>query len=164
MIITLDDLVKRDGERSAESWILALCVKAVAQKKISRGWDGTTVSGEPVLAFINSGRWLARCKVCGNLVYVTPSTPLAYCPECGNGGSQAAWPVEFPVDREEIEQVLLAREVVVPAGRLVRNEIEEALNARPVIPGLARNWRPGITAAELRAENEMATNQRGAKK
>lgn len=156
MIITMENIVQRDGERSVISWVLKACAAAIQQKKIRRGWDGITISGEPVLAFVNSGRWLARCKVCGNLVYVSHLVPLMYCPECGNGDSETAWPVDFPAEREEIEQALLAREVAVPAGRLIRNEIEEALNARPMIPGLTRAWRPGISVEDLLRENEFA--------
>ncbi len=160
-IITLDDLVIRDQQRNVEQWILWMCTRSIDAKKISQGWDGRSIEGEPVLAFVNNGRWLARCKVCGNPMYVSWLVPIVYCPECGNGGSQVAWPVEFPDERERIEAALISRLVeLADPKKLIRNDVEWALNARPVIPGLGRNWRPGITVEQLMAENDEALKGR----
>lgn len=159
-IITLEDLVTRDQKTSVEDWILWACAKSVEAKKILQGWDGHSIDGEPVLAFVNNGRWLARCKVCGNPMYVSYQTPVAYCSECGNGGTYVAFPVAFPVDREEIEAALLTRKVVVREGQYIRNDVEWALNSRPAIPGLGRNWRPGITVQQLQEANEAASKGR----
>lgn len=158
IIINLDHLAERDGKPDAKSWILAICADAIKQKRISRGWDGEAISGEGVYAFVNNGRWLARCKVCDTPMYVSPTTPVFYCSECGNGGSQSAWPVQFPENREDIEAALLEREVSVPTTRKARNQIEAALNSIPVIPGLGRDWRPGVTVDQLRLENRDANN------
>ena len=165
-IITLDDLVIRDGQENIRAWILWKCKEAMGAKKFEQGWDGETISGEPVLAFVNNGRWLGRCKVCANPIYVSWMTPVLYCPECGNGGSTSAWSVEFPSERERIEAALLLRPVGLPdPKRLIRNPVEFALSARPMIPGLARAWRPGISAATLEEENTMAfEKQRGVRR
>lgn len=159
-IITLDDLVTRDQQESVEAWLLMKCEEAIKAGKIKTGWDGTSVEGEPVYAFVNNGRWLARCKVCGNPVYVSPQTPIFYCPECGNGGSGSAWGVQFPDERESIEAALLKRPVeLVKSKRMIRNDVERAFNERPVVSGLTRNWLPGKSLDELRAENAEALNK-----
>lgn len=156
-IITLNEVVARDKQDSVQAWIIWKCEESIKAKKIKQGWDGVSIEGEPVLAFVNNGRWLARCKVCSNPVYVSPTKPILYCPECGNGGSKSAWGVEFPLDREKIEAELLRRPMeLADPNRLVRNEIEEAFNSRPVIAGLTRAWRPGITVETLAKENDDA--------
>ena len=168
-IISLDDLVIRDEQEDVKAWILWMCKRSIEAKKIAHGWDGKSVEGEAVLAFVNNGRWLGRCKICGNPIYVSWKTPILYCMECGNGGRKAAWPVEFPAEREQIEAVLIRRLVeLANPKRLIRNDVELAFNTRPAIPGLARTWRPGVTAEMLEAENEAArsettrrTNRRG---
>jgi hypothetical protein len=159
-IISLDDLAERDGKPDVKTWLLAKCDEAIKAGKIKAGWDGATVAGEPVMAFINFGRWGARCKVCNTPMYVSPRTPVFFCVECGNGGTRAAWGVEFPEDRERIEAALLRRETRVDESKLIRNRVERAFKARPVSPDLARNWRAGIGADDL--ENENA--ERGAKR
>lgn len=163
-IITLDDLVLRDAQRNVEAWILWMCERAISSKKIVRGWDGKSIDGGAVMAFVNQGRWLARCKVCGNPSYVSWKTPIFYCVECGNGKSGAAWPVEFPVEREEIEKALLKREVEVNEGKYVRNEVESAFNSRPVRAGLPRSWRPGISVEELNAEADSISDAKRGRK
>jgi len=159
-IIVLDDLVKRDGKQSVQEWILWKCRESIGAKKIETMWDGKSVEGEAVLAFVNNGRWLGRCKVCSNPIYVSWETRILYCPECGNGGSTSAWPVQFPEEREEIEKALLKREVVVPEGKYIRNEVEAAMNARPKTSGLARSWRPGVSVAQLEAETVRRGDKR----
>lgn len=160
-IITLDDVAARDGIPNVTAWILEQCKERVRSGQIKRGWDGKSVEGEAVKAFVNQGRWGARCKVCGNAFYVSPSTPILYCYECGNGGSDAAYPVEFPVEREEIERELLIRDTVL--NRRARNEVEAALYSLPVVRGLGRSWMPGTSVADLREQRETLTNKRGEK-
>ena len=159
-IITLDDLAARDKKDSVQAWIIWMCEMAIEAHKIRQGWDGATVEGEPVKAFVDHGRWLGRCKVCANPIYVSYVTPILYCPECGNGGSRAAWGVEFPVEREAIERELVVRPVELPdPKKLIRNDVERALNSRPVIAGLVRNWLPGDSLEQLRAENADALGE-----
>lgn len=147
-LITAKDIAKRDSMINVGAWIRAASGRQVALKRITCAWDGRTVNGEPVQAFVNAGRILAQCPICGRHEYVDPAEPIFYCTTCGNGGSVAARPVKFPDDWERIEAALLAREIMPGYGR---NEIEQVMNATPV--GLAREWRPGTTAEELEAEN-----------
>lgn len=158
-IVTLDDLVERDEKQNVQRWILWKCEESIRVKKIQRGWDGVSVEGEAVLAFINAGRWVARCKVCANVNYVSWKTKILYCCECGNGGGEAAYPVQFPEDREAIEAELLKREVVLT--RYARNKVEAALNSQAVVAGLGRNWRQGISVEDLVREVEDKKNVRG---
>lgn len=163
-LIVLEDLVARDQQRTVEKWILWKCQESIRTKKIAFGWDGKSVEGGAVMAFVNQGRWLARCKVCGNPSYVSWMTPIFYCVECGNGKSAAAWPVEFPAEREEIEEALLRREVVVIDGKFIRNAVEAAFNSKPVQAGLPRAWRPGISAEDLNAETDAILQSRKGEK
>jgi hypothetical protein len=114
-------------------------------------WDGKTVSGAPVLAFVDHGRILAQCDVCGSHEYVDADTRMFYCMGCANNGSIAARPVDFPTDWAQIEQILSARPIVEGFGR---DWIEKVMRAIPGVAGLARTWRPGVSAATLQAEND----------
>jgi hypothetical protein len=89
------------------------------------------VPADPVQARIECGRWLASCPACGGYIDVDPAEPVWLCVTCGgmklrSGVSQ----VLFPENREEIENILLERARIVD-----------------------RNWLPGETAADLRAQN-----------
>ena len=162
-IITLDDVAMRDGLSSATAWMLRKCNEGLTQKKFVRGWDGKTVRDDvTVLAFVNNGRWGARCRVCNNPMYVSWKTPVFYCGECGNGGSSEAWRVVVPDEREAIEKALVKRALVVDDAKLIRNEVELAFQARAAVAGLGRNWRPGIGVQEL--EDETDQFEKGAKR
>jgi len=162
-IIVLDDLVLRDSKEHVRAWLIWMCEIAIKASKFPRGWDGKSVKGEAVLAFVDNGRWLGRCKVCNNPMYVSWKAPIFYCVECGNGGNKHAWPVEFPIGRERIEAALMMRPVELANPKmLIRNDVEFALNARPSIPGLPRAWRPGVAAEQLEVENvERLAKKRG---
>lgn len=159
-LITLEDFVMRDEQQNVERWILWKCDEALKLKKISRGWDGVTVEGEAVLAFVNFGRWMARCKVCANPYLVSHQKPILYCFECGNGGSSAAYPVQFPEEREQIEAELLKREVNLK--QFARNSAEAALHSHAKVRGLGRDWRPGVSVRELELQRvEKTKDERG---
>jgi hypothetical protein len=102
------------------------------------------------VAFVNAGRWVARCPLCGNVEQAgrcddgrpgglqpgrftcTPGDPAAplmgvILPRRGCGLQCAA---DWPADIADLERVLLARPI--PA---------------------TRNWTPGETLLELVAEN-----------
>lgn len=147
-LITAKDVAKRDGMVSVGAWIRAAAGRQVQLKRIKVAWDGRTVHGEPVQAFVDFGRLLAQCPVCGRHEYVDPDEPIFYCTTCGNDGSAAARPVQFPEDWQRVEAALLAREIVPGFGR---NDIERAYNSKPT--GLPREWRPGTTADQLELEN-----------
>lgn len=92
--------------------------------------DGN-LPGEPVAARVECGRWLAECPLCHEYIDVDPAEPVWTCVTCGGMQLRARWSrVIFPQDRTEIESILLER-------KLIRT----------------RNWRPGESADDLRAEN-----------
>ena len=107
--------------------------------QIAFPWDGRTVSGEAVEAFVDHGRWLGQCDRCGNPEYVDPETPIFFCMRCGNGDSRAARPVKFPEHRVEIEARLLAVDMIPGWGR---NDLERMLNGKPAVSGVGRDWKP----------------------
>jgi ribosomal protein L37E len=148
-LITAKDIAKRDNMIGVGAWIRSASARQVQLKRITVAWDGRTVNGEPVQAFVNTGRVLAQCPICGRHEYVDDQEPIFYCTTCGNGGSVAARPVEFPEDWGEIKAALLKRPIVEGFGR---NEIEKVLNSKP--ENLARDWRPGVKAEELEEEND----------
>ncbi|NUQ86791.1 MAG: hypothetical protein HUU11_18995 [Anaerolineales bacterium] len=159
-IVTLEDLAARDKQENGLAWLLWKCEEGIRKGKFSARWDGKRVEGEAVMAFVNNGRWGARCKVCNAPQYVSPKTPVFFCAECGCGNSGRGWGVEFPENRERIEAALLAREVTVDESLLIRNVVELAMHARPKTPGLARNWRAGIEAETLEEENAERKGKR----
>lgn len=82
-------------------------------------------------AYVNHGRWVARCPTegCGSSLVVSPADPRLLCPTCWKG----YYPVDFPDDVDAIEAALGER------------------------PGeLNRNWEPGETVQDLIAENAAA--------
>lgn len=147
-LITAKDIARRDSMISVGAWIRAASGRNAQLRRIPVAWDGRTINGDPVQAFINTGRVLAQCPICGRHEYVDPDEPVFYCTTCGNGGSVAARPVIFPADWSRIEAALLVREIEPGFGR---NDIERVMNAKPL--GLPREWRPGTTADELEQEN-----------
>jgi hypothetical protein len=151
-LITALDVAKRDRVGSVTAWIRSVSAKFMQNGKLGAVWDGRTVSGSAVEAYVSAGRVVASCDLCGNSEYVDPQTPVFYCLGCGNGNSNAARPVKFPDDWTRIKAALEARPLVPGMGR---NEIERTLRSKPVIKGLGRNWRPGKTLEELMAENEV---------
>jgi hypothetical protein len=64
---------------------------------------------EPVLhPNINHGRWLVECPRCrGSVTLATPGLDTIICP----GSCGLEYPVTFPDDREQIEEILLLRPV-----------------------------------------------------
>lgn len=89
--------------------------------------------GVTINAIVNTGRWLAVCPTCQGAEYVNLDNPLFFCCECRN---QA-------VDHQPIP-------VTVPDTK-TRSQIETYLGARPAPAN--RNWLPGETVKDLRAEN-----------
>lgn len=55
-------------------------------------------------------RWIARCPDCTGAEYVWLDTPRFLCAQCANRGIGHFWRrVEVPSNRQQIEQMLLAR-------------------------------------------------------
>ncbi len=89
---------------------------------------------EPVVAWIDAGRWIARCPdaICNGVEYVAPSEPFLWCCGCANVAAFGRWRrVAFPADRERIERILSAR----PYAQM-------------------RTWWPIQSAEDLVSENE----------
>lgn len=124
--------------------------------------------GEPVLARIWQGQWIADCDICGGALFVNPDEPIYFCFGCTNrANGHALRPVKFPseADRLEIEAMLLARPVDDMAGLtdlervglarpLLYQEIEHP-NGTKELFGLARNWTPDETLDDLRQQNKV---------
>lgn len=149
-LITAKDIAERDGCASVGEWLLVESRKAVQKGKIVRAWDGRLVSGLPVMAYVDFGRWAARCE-CGGGTYVDPIEPIFFCMNCGNGGTGMARAVIFPIDMQGIETALLARPVV--EDERAKNRIEAARLAKPFIDELPRNWHPHQAVEILLTEN-----------
>lgn len=145
-LITARDVARRDGHATVTDLLLALMERSIERGYFRICWDGEHVGGAPAMALVDFGRWLARCE-CGQHNYVDPNDPVMFCARCGNGNSGLARPVIFPVNREEIEKLLLARPVIEnPAAK---NVVEKALLAKPKISVLTRNWFPGQSLVDL---------------
>ena len=72
------------------------------------------VRGDPVIAKISYGRWVATCPVCGETAVenVDPSDPVFFCFNCCNHDNDFHFrPVSFPVmgDQKLIEVALMQR-------------------------------------------------------
>lgn len=139
-IFTARDDAKRKKFASVQAYVRGLSVQMAQRGLIAFPWDGRTVTGEPVEAIIDHGRWLAICDVCQGVEYVDPETPIFFCCRCGNGDSRAARPVNFPLNREEVEAELLKIEIEPGFGR---SEIERIMNGKGK-DGMVRNWRSEV--------------------
>lgn len=116
-------------------------------------WNGEACNAPSVTAYINGGRWLARCDECGSIEDVTPLDPIFWCHRCGNSKrSGLALPVEFPKNREAVESAVLARPVQDGAGF---GDNDRAAAATP-LAGLRRDWTPEQSLADIRRENKEA--------
>lgn len=154
VLITAKDLAKRDGKSSVAQWMLWLAERSRLRGMFSVMWDGMRVSGLPLIAYIDFGRWMVRCD-CGQYNYADPDEPFVFCARCGNGNSGSARPVLFPNQstRDQIESALLARPVI--HHPLACNAIEDARLAKPIYELLPRTWYPHQTVDELLTMNTM---------
>jgi len=110
-------------------------------------------TGNFVQAFIDFGRWGARCPDCeGGAEYVDPDDPVFYCFGCGNvsaGGKLR--PVQFPPNREDIELLLLERPISVHSG-ITKSQI--CLSSQPLAGDAYRNWVPGEDIQKVKDKNK----------
>jgi hypothetical protein len=106
----------------------------VAPTLTRRGELDTSVSTH---AYVNHGNWIADCPFCPSAQLISFNDPRFLCASgecCVNAAVKGAYvPVVVPT----------------PSNRAA---IEEALLKRPVMA--SRNWRPGETVPQLRAENK----------
>ncbi len=150
-ILTAKDFAAQEGAVSVRERIKMLVAKHQAKGIYfdTPFRDGPT-AGEPVIGFVNQGRWVANCE-CGGAEAVDPDEPFFYCFECGNcitDGSPRL--VIFPQDITAIEAELLKRPVIELRGR---NAIERAFQALPGVGLLSRNWTPDESLADLQFQN-----------
>ncbi len=90
-----------------------------------------------VEAVVNHGRWIASCPAsCGNAIVVSQREPWYICTDCGSEENGGQWyRVVFPEEKAEIEAALTAR------------------SAKRPFQAPSRNWTPGETVKDLKAEN-----------
>lgn len=151
-LITARDVARCYGLTDVRDLILMLMDRAIASGYYRVRWDGDHVGGTPIMAYVDFGRWLARCE-CGQCNYVDPDEPVMYCARCGNGNSGLARLVIFPAERTRIAELLLKRPVIEnPAAK---NAVHYALLARPKNPVLTRSWYPGQSVESLDEMNSM---------
>lgn len=73
--------------------------------------DPDRLVGTPVIAYVNAGRWIAKCE-CGGAEYVDFGSPRFMCCGCWNRADGRAWrPVAtpLPATRRAVEAALLTR-------------------------------------------------------
>lgn len=89
---------------------------------------------KPLIAYVNHGRWIIKCE-CGGAEKAWEEN-LFMCQSCWNSGHQHKLRLAvFPKNRVAIEQLLLVR------------------------PLVNRNWLPGETLGQLKAENIAHKNE-----
>lgn len=157
------DLAERDSTPTVpllthEAWIKQKLIN-MWRKKRSPVTLHPIVKGDPVTAYIDFGRWSAKCECDpGAQEYVTPGENIFFCFHCfneANGGHSR--PVKFPSDKKrlEIEQLMMERPVDDSVGG---TKLSKALNAKPLIKtphgDLGRAWMPDETPAALRRQNK----------
>ena len=156
-IITADHIAARDGYPNHRARLRGMFARMSAKYRNIK-FDERE-HGKPVKAFIDFGRWSARCE-CGGSEYVTYADPVFYCFSCCNretGGRLR--PVTFPARRDVIEQLVLERPVDDRRGL---TDDERALNARPLVGvqengqalPLSRSWTPDESITDLRRQNK----------
>ena len=150
-IITALDLARREGHQDVATRIVGWCIA----QRVDPPWDGT-VGGPPVMAKLNSGRYVADCE-CQGAEYVDPDEPIFYCIACANHEhGPKARPVLFPPAAKLalLNELAMKRPVKELRGN---NPIDRAFHAIPVAGvGWSRSWNPGQEPADLEQENQIA--------
>ncbi len=157
-VVNATHYAKDRGLKTAREFALALCDDIRKSRRIVvviKDLDKDPV-GPPVSARIWQGQWIADCE-CGGASFIDPEDPFFFCFGCGNRSNKnRPRPVIVPDNWREIEAVLLERPVDDMAGL---TDLERVALAKPLIMvdgkgGLARNWNPSETVAELREQNQ----------
>jgi hypothetical protein len=121
---------------------------------VAFAWEGNTTKKDPVLAYVERGRWLADCE-CGNAEWVAENIPF-FCRNCGNQEHNGdGRDVMFPENKSEIEQELLTRKIHMRGGR---SETERVIQAKPDNLLLGREWRVGESVQDLKDQKAMVMN------
>jgi hypothetical protein len=117
-----------------EDWKIKYLVPMMLRHGLTGIVPRLNSSAKPVYAFVEHGRWLAKCE-CGGAEAVWDEG-LFMCQSCWNSAYKHNFrPVVFPEQRQEIEAILELR------------------------PLLNRNWLLGETVAQLRKENKEHENE-----
>lgn len=158
MIVNARHYAEARGVKTVREFTLKLRDDISKSRGVSvliRGINDTP-KGAPVYARVWQGQWIADCK-CGGASFIDPEDAFFFCFGCGNRQNEnRPRPVVVPEDWKEIEQALLARPVDDMAGL---TDLERVAMAKPLIHiigkgGLARNWDPGETVVDLRAQQD----------
>ena len=96
------------GMATHDTFIEGVLVKRGEHKRVSAAMQDA--EGDPVIAVINHGRWLAHCE-CGGAELVNPVSGAGfYCLSCYNEGNKGKpRPVDVPDKVRFIENQLLKR-------------------------------------------------------
>lgn len=106
-------------------------VKALVPRSFKRGINfvNSFVDDKPLQAEVNQGRWIVKCE-CSGAEYAWEEG-VFLCQSCWNS-----------THKHQLRKSVFPKQ---------RKSIEEALDKRPL---MNRNWSPGETLAQLRAENK----------
>ena len=145
-IFDADDLARRDGTKTHREWINKVSRDRARKNLLDTPFTGK-VSGDPALAFVDFGRWLAHCPDCNGAEYVSFEDKIFYCFSCGNYNNHGdGRPVKFPRNKKSIEKELLKRPQIFTAGG---NPLARQFHARPKLPQLSRTWNIEETIEDL---------------
>jgi hypothetical protein len=153
MIVTGKDMATAKGEKSYIDWMLKQSAERYHKGMIRYPFTGKVAVRKSVKARVDFGRWIADCPDCNGAEYVNPGDPF-YCLSCGNVTLEGfGREVIFPKDMEQIGAELMNR----PVNDLVgANDIDRALKAKSIYPGLSRSWNPGETVTDLKKQLKEA--------
>jgi hypothetical protein len=131
-------------------------IKAIGRNHGLPSWNGKVSEDNPVVARVERGRWIADCE-CGGAEWVAESVPF-FCFSCGNASVNGDGRlVIFPTNRREVEVALLERGVV---NNPQLSQINNALNAKPMVQNCGRDWHPEKTVDDLRSAHKLAKERK----
>ena len=135
-------------EKSFRDWVLHISAEKYQRNIIKYPFTGKVAERKTVNARVDFGRWMADCPDCNGCEYVDPDDPFFFCLSCGNVMLEGyARRVVFPKNMAEIEKELVRR----PVNDLIgSNDVDRAMKARPIYPGLSRSWNPHETVTDLK--------------
>ena len=153
-IFDADDLAKRDGAKTHQEWINRLSKEQKRRNILDTPFTGK-VSGDPAVAFVDFGRWIAKCPDdnCNGAEYVSFEEKVFYCFSCGNIANFGdGRPVQFPRNKKSIEKELLKRPQQFTTGG---NPLNRQFHARPKHRRLSRTWNAEESLDDLKEQNKV---------
>ena len=109
------------------AWRISVLLPLLAKHRIQE--QGYDVDSKPLKAYVNHGRWCAKCE-CGGSEYVWEEGWFMCCGCLNSKHKHKYRQVVFPSNRKKLEMILMMR------------------------PILNRNWFPGESLDILKQENE----------